>query len=259
MKLFHTDFSKPGPGVAPDEPRKKGLARVAEVVGRDMGVLFMAGSLALLGALPFLIGLWFAIYTHAWLVALLAGAIGGMIAAPPLCGLADTVLRGLRDEPYYWWPTYRRSWRNNWKACLLPGALFGALAAMDIFAFAHLADGFALVLCMVGLVLLCGAALYVLAQIALLELPFVQILSNALLLMFKWLPRTLAAVTIIIGHSVLVWLYFPFTAIEMVILGSWFPVLWVLFIIYPALDGSFHIEETLNERNKQKYPEPEEK
>ena len=46
---------------------------------------------------------------------MLGGLVGGMIAAPFLCGIFDTVLRALRDEPGYWWHTYRNAWKQNWR------------------------------------------------------------------------------------------------------------------------------------------------
>ena len=38
MGLFFSSdrFTRPGPGVRPDAPRKKGVARLAEIMGRDM-------------------------------------------------------------------------------------------------------------------------------------------------------------------------------------------------------------------------------
>ena len=35
MGLFHSNFDRPGPGVAPDAPRKKGAARFFEILGRE--------------------------------------------------------------------------------------------------------------------------------------------------------------------------------------------------------------------------------
>ena len=35
MGLFHQNFDKPGPGVSPNAPRKKGAARYFEVLARD--------------------------------------------------------------------------------------------------------------------------------------------------------------------------------------------------------------------------------
>ena len=84
MGLFFSSdrFTRPGPGVRPDAPRKKGVARLAEIMGRDMWNFFRAGFLAFLGCLPFIIGMFFAVETHALLFMLLAGIIGGLIAGP---------------------------------------------------------------------------------------------------------------------------------------------------------------------------------
>ena len=74
MGLFFSSdrFTRPGPGVRPDAPRKKGVARLAEIMGRDMWNFFRAGFLAFLGCLPFIIGMFFAVETHALLFMLLA-------------------------------------------------------------------------------------------------------------------------------------------------------------------------------------------
>lgn len=106
-----------------DLPRKRGFPRFLELLGRDFWKYFKAGFLALLGALPFLIGMSFALQSHVLLFAPAAGVIGGAIAGPGLCGLADTILRSLRNEPGFWWHLYRRAWKRNAKASLLPGAL----------------------------------------------------------------------------------------------------------------------------------------
>ena len=73
MGLFFSSdrFTRPGPGVRPDAPRKKGVARLAEIMGRDMWNFFRAGFLAFLGCLPFIIGMFFAVETHALLFMLL--------------------------------------------------------------------------------------------------------------------------------------------------------------------------------------------
>ena len=102
MALFNFHFDRPGPGVSPDAPRKKGPARFFEILGRDLTSFYLAGLLALVSALPFVFGVWFAVDTHSLVPLLLAGVLGGMIAAPQLCGLLDTILRSLRDEPGFW-------------------------------------------------------------------------------------------------------------------------------------------------------------
>ena len=46
---------------------------------------------------------------------------------------ADTVLRSLRDEPGYWWETYRRVWKRNARESLVPGMLTGLVLSIQIF------------------------------------------------------------------------------------------------------------------------------
>ena len=46
MGLFTRNFDKPGPGVSPDAPRKKGAARFFEILGRDFSTIWLAGILA---------------------------------------------------------------------------------------------------------------------------------------------------------------------------------------------------------------------
>ncbi len=66
MGLFTRNFDKPGPGVSPDAPRKKGAARFFEILGRDFSTIWLAGILAMLGGLPFAAGVWFASRPTLW-------------------------------------------------------------------------------------------------------------------------------------------------------------------------------------------------
>ena len=141
----------------------------------------MAGMLALISSLPFALGLWFAIATHAIVPMVVAGVLGGMIAAPQIVGLNDTILRALRDEPGFWWTVYRRAWKRNAKASLVPGALCGLVLASEIFVVFHLdiKAGFVPgVAVFVALVLLAGIAQYMYAQVALIEIPFAGLLKK---------------------------------------------------------------------------------
>ena len=124
---------RPGPGVGPDEPRKKGLRRLWEVCTRDLMGLFWAGLIALLGMAPWAVLTGWTMQARSLAAVALAGALGGLIAAPELCALADLILRGLRDEPFYGWDAWRRAWKGSLRSCLLPGAVLGLLAALDCF------------------------------------------------------------------------------------------------------------------------------
>lgn len=191
MALFNFNFDKPGAGVPENAPRKKGLPRLWEMFTRDGTAFWRAGMLALLGAVPYIAGVWFAVATHAVLPLLLAGVVGGAVMAPQLVGLNDTILRSLRDEPGYWWATYRRAWKRNAKASLLPGVVFGLLLGAEIFSLFHTdwsQNPVLIAVTFVGVFLLLGMALLTFTQVALLEMNFAGILRNALLLLLGYLP-----------------------------------------------------------------------
>lgn len=248
MALFNFHFDKPGPGVPENAPRKKGLARFWEMLSRDGFAFWRAGMLALLSALPFMLGVWFAVATHALLPLLAAGLLGGALMAPQLVGLNDTILRSLRDEPGYWWATYCRAWKRNAKASLLPGALFGLLLGAQIFALFHTQWGQNLVLTivmLVGVFFLSGLALLTFTQIALLEMRFGGILRNALLLFLGYLPRAALGVLWQFVYWIVILLLWPLSGFALLITGFWLPALLTMQAIYPVLDKAFDLERQI--------------
>lgn len=248
MALFNFHFDRPGPGVSPDAPRKKGPARFFEMLGRDFVSFYLAGMLALASAMPFVLGVWFAVATHSLVPLLLAGVLGGMIAAPQLCGLLDTILRSLRDEPGFWWTTYRRAWKRNAKASLLPGAIAGLLLAMQIFTVFHYDISAGVVpgaLLAVGLFLLLGLAEFLFAQVALLEMPFAGMLKNSLFLFLGYLPRAALGVLWQFVYWIVILLLWPISGFALLITGFWLPALLTMQAIYPVLDKAFDLERQI--------------
>lgn len=251
MGLFFSSdrFSRPGPGVNPDTPRKTGFARLFELLGRDFWSFFRAGFLAFAGCLPFLIGMYLSIESHALIFMLLAGLIGGPLAGPELTALADTILRSLRDEPGYWWQTYRRAWKRSAKESLVPGVLFGYALGMQIFTLFHLPEFDAgivtWVLLIVSIVLVLGLESYVWPQIALLDLPLSGILKNSVLLFLGYLPRSAGAIVIKLVYWGAVILFFPLSLLILPFTSFWLPAVPSLLCIYKPLDKSFTVESTI--------------
>ena len=174
-----------------------------------------------------------------------------MIAAPQIVGMADTVLRSLRDEPGFWWATYRRSWKRNLKASLLPGAVFGLVFGVQIFTFFHLTSlgtsVVTLIMAIVSVMLSLGLAGYVFPQVALVELPFGGILKNAALLFLGYLPRSAGAMAVNLVYWGLILLFFPATFYLLFLTNFWLPMVPALLIIYQPLDKSFDIEKTIKQ------------
>ena len=253
MPLFF-DYSRPGPGVNPDEPRKKGFPRIWEMISRDFKSFWPAGAINLLFSLPFVFALRFAYYTHSVLFALLAGLIGGILAAPSFLGLADTLLRSLRDEPGFWWHRYSRALKRSWKGTLLPGAIMGMVFSVQVFTLLHMpviGGGLALLLCqLVGMILSVGLFAWGLPQQALLELSFPALVKNCFLLFFRHIGKTLTAAAILLGYAILVWLLFPASVFLLLAAGLWLPLLCALQVIYPTLDEIFGVEEAIEKSRK---------
>ena len=168
-----------------------------ELLGRDLWPFYKASILCVLGFAPGYAAVLFSTMAASLPLCLLSGAVGGLIAAPVFCGMLDTILRALRDEPGYWWHTYRMAWKQNWRESLLPGA--GAGFCLGLWAFCCtpcliwktclsrygsawcLASSFLLVFC-----------LYLFAQVVLVSVSQAERLKNAALFMIGFLPRTLA-------------------------------------------------------------------
>src|SRR5699024_1222957 len=103
-----------------------------------------------------------------------------------------------------------------------------------------------LVALLMGFLFLTGLAQYIFAQIVLLELPFGLVLKNAVLMFLGYLPRTMLGIMWQLLYWGVVVLFWPFTSVLLVITGCWLPTLLSLMAIYPVLDKSFHVEETVN-------------
>jgi len=239
----------------PEPPRKTGLPRLWELATRDLWDNFRAGFLALAGCVPFISGLFLAASIHSMPLALLMGLVGGAVAGPELCALADILLRGLRDDiGRAFWPTYRGAWRRSAGAALLPGALGGALLGTEIFMLFHAealqmgsAAGAALVL---GVLLLLGMSLYLWPQLALMEMSLGRLIKNSALLFIGQLPRTGAALALLAAYILVSLRFFSFAASLLPLTNFWLPTLPALFLIYPGLDGAFQIEEKFRGRGE---------
>lgn len=244
MGLFASPYTAPTADITPDTPRKKGVRRLLEVICRDYWRFFAAGWLALLAALPPVVGVVFGIFAQNLAVVLIAGCLGGVLAAPCFCGCMDTVLRSLRDEPNYWWHTWRRVVKENARRALALGAGFGTLLATQSFALTHpLLHGHSAVqgIVLAGLLVCTALMLCCFAQLVLVRCSLGQMLKNAVLFTMGFAPQALLAAAIWLGGAWLVGALGS-AAVLPVLLGSfWLPMLLACFALYGALEKAFHL------------------
>lgn len=234
-------------------PRKVGVARFFELMGRDLWSFYKASLLCCLGFVLAFLAVMFGILAGAVWISVLGGAVGGLIAAPFLCGMMDTVLRALRDEPGYWWHTYRNAWKQNWRDSLVPGALSGAVLGLWCWVLMTLPNmenvPTSVWVCMiVGGAVIVGFFTYVFAQLVLVSLPLSRLLRNGALFFLGFFPRTLAATLVQCIYWVPVLMYMPYTLPVLLVTGFWLPVVIALQILYPGLDRAFDLESTIRQR-----------
>ena len=253
MGLFRYNYDRPGPGVRKDEPRKKGAARFFEILSRDFGDLFRANLLCVLGFIPAFLLTLLGILSNAILLAILGGLIGGVILGPFYAGLHDTILRALRDEPGFWWTTYKRAIARNWKASLLPGAILGFLLSSQLFMgycifFLGLKISLPIMVMLLLNVLLTAMVFpFIFSQLVLMELPFSTLIKNSLLLAVGNAPKVLIMAAIQILYWVIMLLLFPFSSIVVILFGFAFIQLITQMFAFGILDKTFDLERQLKE------------
>ena len=262
MGFFSRQY-KDGPGVEKDAPRKKGIARFFEIIGRDLSGLFFANLLTCVGFLPMAVCGIMGIFQGSLPLILAGAVIGGVFAGPALSGMYDTVLRALRDEPGYWWATYRRAFKQNWKASILPGILYCVIVISQIYLavvwFLSYSGGTAstplLIATVLNLVLFHMLFAYMWPQIVLLDQPLLLTLKNSLSCMLAFFPRALAAslVSILFGGVLISAL--PTSLYLAPIFGFWLPCLISCQIIYNDIDRVFHIEENIRKLHEAQWAE----
>ena len=214
------------PDIRPDAPRKKGLPRLAEVLGRDLDSICKAGLLALAVCLP--AGLLVSLV-------LLAAAAAGWLTGPAMTGLYDTILRALRDEPGYWWHTYRRVWKRSFRSSLLPGVAFTALWSCLLYARLAAAPAGPLLL---SAACLTACSLYFWLQSALFESSTTRKLENCLRMAVGFLSRTLAATAVQLLYLAIL----PRLGFFSLLTGLWLPSLIALMLVYPPLEHTLDLE-----------------
>ena len=77
------------------------------------------------------------------------------------------------------------------------------------------------------------------------DLPFLQLVKNALLLFLGQLPRSIGALAVLGGYLGLMTRFFTLAVTLLPFTNLWVPVLPALFLIYPGINQNFRIEEQL--------------
>ena len=139
MSMYDALYGRPGHGVNPNEPEKKGLARFAQMVGRDLGQLLGTNLLVCVLLLPAALGVSLGVVLMHLPLTLALGAVTGLLAGPAVLLVADCCLRSLQNDPSPWLPRAKQTLAAHWKTACGFGAagmtLLGALCFVSAFLF----------------------------------------------------------------------------------------------------------------------------
>lgn len=229
--------------------RQTGFYRYRQLLSLRFGRWWKTNLLTLVGFAPLAAGISLAVASSSVLVLLPCSILGGMIAGPFLAGMYDAVLRGLRDDPLPWWDGYQKSWRQNWKSSLIPGALLGLVAG--VYAFMAMLFWWAEQPPSPGTVAMYLSALLVVLIVNTLYWPQLVLfrqrasirLRNCLLFCAKYLWRVLGAGALQLGYLAVFVLFAPWTLLLLPVLGVWYILFLSQFLIYGQLDEAFRIED----------------
>lgn len=236
--------------------RQTGFNRYKQILSIRFGQWWKVNLITLAGCVPLAAGIGYAIGVSSVLVLLPCSILGGMIAGPFLAGLYDAILRGLRDDPMPWKDAYARSWRQNLKGSLVPGAVTGLLAGL--YAFMGMLFWWAQTPPSLGTVALYLASLLLVLvvsglywpQLVLFEQSPIVRLRNCMLLCIKYFWRIMGAGLLQLAFLAVYVLFAPWSALLLPVVGAWYVVFLAQFLIYDQMNDSLRIEEQFEQREE---------
>ena len=229
--------------------RQVGFNRYKQLISRHWADWMKINALTILGALPLILGILLAINTSSILVLFPCSLLGGLIYGPFLSGLYDSILRALRDDPMPWWSSYKKSWRQNFRCSLIPGAILGV--TMGVFSFTGMLFWWAEVMPSLGTVLMTLFSLLLVTiffqlywiQMVLFQQTAMIRLRNTILFCIQHCWKVIGVGILQILYWGVYLLFAPWTLLLLPIIGIWYILFVTIHILYPALDSAFQIEE----------------
>ena len=234
--------------------RQTGFNRYKQLLSIRFGQWWKVNLITLAGLAPLAGGIFYAIGVSSMLVLLPCCVVGGMIAGPFLAGLYDAILRGLRDDPTPWKDAYIRSWRQNWRGSLLPGALLGLLAGVYafmamLFWWAETPPGLGtLALYLFSLLLVLVVCTVYWPQLVLFDQSPAIRLRNCVLFCVKYFWRVMGTGLVQLAFAAFYVLFAPWSALLLLVIGAWYIVFLAQLLIYDQMDESFRIEEQYRQK-----------
>jgi uncharacterized membrane protein YesL len=262
MGFFKRNYSKPGPGIEKDEPKKKGIQLFIRIMSEDGWDLMKMNFLFFISMITsfsfFLLWLFDMLNTLALVISLITALpVGGAIVACFFC-----ITKILRDEPGYFWNDFKRKFKENCKQAAIPGIVYMAFIYAQILQIALVGMGIIsiniiYVVIFVIVTLLFGMITpYIFLQIAYINIKTSKILKNSIFLPFANIGKSFRGavssgviyiIFLLFFPTSLVFIPFP---IFMILYGFSLPWLFCLMFIWPIVNNRFAIEETIQKQRE---------
>lgn len=233
--------------------RYTGFARYRQIMERDWKDFIMVGFLTLLYYLPFVLGMGYAILSQSLIVMAISSLAGGLFLGPGLACMYDIILRRFRDDRSDWWICYKKAFRQNLRASLLPGVVQNLFVGCLVFSggllwWAETPISWGTVALIIFSSLIMEMVLTVWwPQIVLFNQRTTIQLKNCILFIITYFGRILGAAAIQVAWWLVAFLLLPWSAFLVPVLGVWYILMLAMFVIYRPLNEAFHIEEQIEE------------
>lgn len=219
--------------------------------------------LTVLGAVPLVLGITFALQASSSALLLPFSILGGMIFGPFLAGLFDSIMRGLRDAPGRLWPLYRKSWKQNWKGSLLPGAVLGLFVGLVSFMIllfwnARIFPGWGTI-ALYAFSILLFLMIFTLywPQLVLFSQSPVIRLKNCVMFIVKHFRKMLLVSVLELLHIAVYVLIAPWTFLLIPFIGLWYILFVCELILYADFNEDFQVEAQYIPIEGDPWAEPE--
>lgn len=233
--------------------RYTGFARYRQLMEQDWKDFILVGFITILYHIPFALGLCYAILSKSLIVMAVSALIGGLILGPGLACMYDLILRRFRDDRSDWWACYKKSFRQNFRASLLPGVIQCLFLGCVVFSggllwWAQVPVSWGTV----ALILLSSLLMEMILtvwwpQVVLFDQRYTIQLKNCILFIITHSGKILGAAALQVVWWLAAFLLLPWSAFLVPILGVWYILMLAMFIIYQPLNGALHIEEQIAE------------
>ncbi len=210
--------------------------------------LFLTNLICVVFLIPALTGFMLGSLWNRPQILLLAGVLGGALAAPSYIAMYDAALMSYRGYPGRWWERYKLVLKREWKGSLVPGMVIGLITAMVVNIVTNLHDGNRLPdMMLVSIVIAVAVALaiftYFWIQRLMLDLSLKQIIRNSWLMAMMHPAVTLGAIAFRAVYWGLLLILYPYSIVFLVFLGVWFPSFMTVRIVYNTLDKDMRLDE----------------